>query len=96
MTGGKVSDEAAPVHGDISTLGTGEGDLLGQEGRDLVLEMDRQVVGPMFGGHSGRTYLTFVGGARGGHQVAPDAGQSEENIWILQKYLAFIGHIPVS
>ena len=35
-----VADKAAPVHGHIAALGTSEGDVLGQERGDLVLEVD--------------------------------------------------------
>ena len=44
MSGGEVSDEAGPVQGHVAALGAREGDGLGEEGRDLVLEVDDQVV----------------------------------------------------
>ena len=64
MSGGEVSDQTGSVHGNIATLGTGEGDLLGQEGRDLVLEMDGKVVGAVLGGDGGGTDGTAVGGGK--------------------------------
>ena len=44
VSGGEVSDEAGPVEGHVAALGAGEGHGLGEQRRDLVLEVDDQVV----------------------------------------------------
>ena len=47
MPGGKVPDEAGPVQGHVATLGAGEGNLLGQQRRHLVLQRNIMNTGPL-------------------------------------------------
>ena len=65
MSRGKVSDECGPVHCNKAALGAVKGCGLGQEGRDLVLEVDDEVVRPVLGGHQARADLTLVSGGGG-------------------------------
>ena len=44
MAGGKVSYESCSVHCHIATLGTVEGNSLGEQRRDLVFEMNCEMV----------------------------------------------------
>ena len=60
-----MSDECGPVHCNKAALGAVEGGRLGQEGGDLVLEVDDEVVRPVLGGHQAGADLTLVGGGGG-------------------------------
>ena len=62
MSRGKVPDECGPVHRNKTALWAVEGCCLGQEGRDLILEVDDEVIRPVFGGHQARADLTLVCG----------------------------------
>ena len=58
-----VVDKAVPVHGHIAALGTSEGDVLGQERGDLVLEVVCQVMclAGTVAGQIGHLYCTSTG-----------------------------------
>ena len=70
MAGGKVPDKARPVYGNKTTLWAGERYLPGQQGRDLVFEVDGEVVGAVLGWDGGRADGAAIGA---GKHLATDA-----------------------
>lgn len=75
MSSGKVPDECGPVHRNKTALWAVEGCCLSQEGRDLILEVDDEVIRPVLGGHQARADLTLVcgGGVRAAETGQPIA-----------------------
>ena len=74
MSSGEVSDQTGSVHGNVATFRAGERNIFSEEGRDLVFEVDSEVVRLVLGRQEGQADLTLVGGRLEGQQTGPGPG----------------------